>query len=277
MAYNDIICEKADRIATVTMNRPDKSNAWTPRMGEELREALLEADRDDNVRAIILTGAGKNFCAGADMGNLSGIAQGTQVAIPRDHETKSNPATSSEGVLPDSSNRYAWPLSLRTPTIAAINGACVGMGLTLCLYYDIRLASERARLGLIFTQRGLAIEHGSSWMLPRLVGLGKAIEMAVTGQLLSANEALAAGLVTRVVPHDDLLPAARELAGQIASNCSPLGIAEAKRLVYKHQFTDLATAIRDDDDAVGRMTRSEDFKEGIKAFLEKRPPNFVGR
>jgi len=243
---------------------------------KHLWTAMLEADRDDNIRAIILTGAGKNFCAGADMGNLSGIAQGTQTPIARDHETKSKPANS-EGGLPDSSNRYAWPLSLRTPTIAAINGACVGMGLTLCLYYDIRLASERARLGLIFTQRGLAIEHGSSWMLPRLVGLGKAIEMAVTGQLLAASEALAAGLVTRVVPHDELLPAARQLADQIASKCSPLGIAEAKRLVYKHQFTDLATAIRDDDDAVGRMTRSEDFKEGIKAFLEKRPPNFVGR
>ena len=276
MAYNDIIYEKSERIATVTMNRPDKSNAWTARMGDELREAVLEADRDDSVRAIIVTGAGKNFCGGADMANLSGIASGTQTALPRDHQAQSK-AASAEGGLPDSANRYAWPLALRTPTIAAINGACVGMGLTLCLYYDIRIASERARLGLIFTRRGLAIEHGSSWMLPRLVGLGKAIEMAVTGQLLSANEALAAGLVTRVVPHEDLLPSARELAGQIASQCSPLGIAEAKRLVYKHQFTDLASAIRDDDEAVGRMTRSEDFKEGIKAFVEKRAPNFTGR
>ncbi len=275
MEFSDIIYETSDRIATITMNRPDKSNAWTPRMGNEMKTAMQEADRDDSVRVIIVTGAGKNYCAGADMGSLSNIAQGTET--PSGERTVRSEESEPGATRPDFRGQFSWVLALRKPVIAAINGACVGLGLTKSLYYDVRIASERARLGLIFVQRGLAIEHGSSWMLPRLVGLGKAVEMAVTGRLLDAQEALAAGLVNRVVPHDQLMSVTREMASEIATKCSPLGVAEAKKMVYTHLFTDLATGMRDDDELMGRMTRSADFKEGVEAFLQKRPPQFRGR
>lgn len=275
MEFSDIIYETSDRIATITMNRPDKSNAWTPRMGNEMKTAMQEADRDDSVRVIIVTGAGKNYCAGADMGSLSNIARGTET--PSGERTVRSEESEPGATRPDFRGQFSWVLALRKPVIAAINGACVGLGLTKSLYYDVRIASERARLGLIFVQRGLAIEHGSSWMLPRLVGLGKAVEMAVTGRLLDAQEALAAGLVNRVVPHDQLMSVTREMASEIATKCSPLGVAEAKKMVYTHLFTDLATGMRDDDELMGRMTRSEDFKEGVEAFLQKRPPQFRGR
>ena len=132
-------------------------------------------------------------------------------------------------------------------------------------------------MGLIFTQRGLAIEHGSSWMLPRIIGLARATELAITGRLVDANEALEIGLVTRVVPQDKLMATAQEIASGIATKCSPLGVAQAKKMIYQHLFTDLATGVRDDDASMEMMTHSEDFKEGVKAFLEKRAPRFTGK
>ena len=151
--------------------------------------------------------------------------------------------------------------------IGAINGACVGLGFTTCLYQDIRIASENARMGLIFTQRGLAIEHGSSWMLPRIIGLARATELAITGRLVDANEALEIGLVNRVVPQDKLMATAREIASGIATKCSPLGVAQAKKMIYQHLFTDLATGVRDDDASMEMMTRVGGFqgrREGVR-------------
>jgi enoyl-CoA hydratase/carnithine racemase len=168
-------------------------------------------------------------------------------------------------------------LALHKPVIAAINGACVGMGFTHSLYFDIRIASERARMGLIFVRRGLAIEHGSSWMLPRIVGVAHAVDLAVTGRLVDAQEALRMGLVSKVVPPEQLIPTARELAKEIATQCSPLGVANAKRLIYGHLFTDLATAMAEEEESIRVMTHSEDFREGVKAFVEKRAPRFTGR
>ncbi len=274
MDFSDIIYEKADRIATVTMNRPDKMNAWTPKMGAEMRQTMLDADRDDNVGAIILTGAGRAYCAGADMSGLSEISQGrasagAAVAAPDDDLAKD--------ARPDYRTPYSWMLSLRKPVIGAINGACVGLGFTYSLYQDIRIASDKARMGLIFTQRGLAIEHGSSWMLPRIIGVTRAVELAVTGRLVDAQEALAIGLVNRVVSHDKLMETAREVASHIASKCSPLGVSQAKKMIWGHLFTDLATAIKEDDASMQMMTKSEDFAEGVKAFIEKRSPRFKGR
>jgi enoyl-CoA hydratase/carnithine racemase len=274
MDFTDITYEKADRIATVTMNRPDKMNAWTAKMGADIRQAMLDADRDDNIGAIILTGAGRAYCAGADMTGLSEISQGRAsaggaVAAPQYDIAKD--------ARPDYRTQYSWMLALKKPVIGAINGACVGLGFTLCLYQDIRIASDKARMGLIFVQRGLAIEHGSSWMLPRIIGVTRAMELAVTGRLVDAQEALAIGLVNRVVPHDKLMETAREVAGQIASKCSPLGVSQAKKMIWDHLFTDLATAIKEDDASMQMMTRSEDFAEGVKAFIEKRSPRFKGR
>ncbi len=273
MNFAEIIYEKSDRVATVTMNRPEKLNAWTPKMGAEMRTAMLDADRDPNIGAIIVTGAGRAYCAGADMTTLSEIAQGRASAGgggSADDEWLRQQRV-------DYRTTYSWPLALSTPVIGAINGACVGLGFTTCLYQDIRIGSDKARMGLIFPQRGLAIEHGSSWMLPRIVGLARAVELAVTGRLVDADEALRIGLVTKVVPLDNLMAAAREVATEIAHKCSPLGVAQAKKMIYQHLFTDLATAIRDDDESMNLMTRSEDFKEGVRAFMEKRAPRFTGR
>ncbi|HKF28455.1 MAG TPA: enoyl-CoA hydratase-related protein [Candidatus Binataceae bacterium] len=277
MNFTEIIYDKSDRIATVTFNRPEKMNAWTPTMGAETRTALLDADRDPTIGAIIVTGAGRAYCAGADMGGLSEISSGRA----RASGAGSSPSPDQEEWLraqrPDYRNQYAYVLGLSKPVIGAINGACVGLGFTTCLYQDIRIASENARMGLIFVQRGLAIEHGSSWMLPRIVGVARAVELAVTGRLVDADEALRIGLVHRVVPQASLIETAREVAGHIANKCAPLGVSEAKKLVWRHLFTDLATAIREDDESMTMMTRSEDFKEGVRAFNEKRPAKYQGR
>lgn len=272
MDFAEIIYDKQDRVATVTMNRPAKLNAWTPKMGAEMREAILDAERDPSIGAIIVTGAGRAYCAGADMGGLDEVARGRGSARPAKTRYAGPKAERA-----DYRTAYSWPLALNTPVIGAINGACVGLGFTTCLYHDIRIASENARMGLIFTQRGLAIEHGSSWMLPRIIGLSRAIELAITGRLLAAREALEIGLVSRVVPPENLLATAREIASGIAEKCSPLGVAQVKKLIYRHLFTDLAAAVRDDDNAMDMMTHSEDFKEGVRAFIEKRPPRFTGK
>jgi len=167
-------------------------------------------------------------------------------------------------------------LALRKPIIGAINGICVGVGFTCALYFDIRIAAESARMGLLYPRRGLSIEEGASWMLPRLIGLADAIEMVVTGRTLSAREALERRLVTHVVPDGQLLAKARELAGEIATQCSPVGVAVARRMVYEHLLSDLATAIREDFQELNKLFGGADFKEGIRAFLQRRPPNFPG-
>lgn len=271
MNFSDILYDKSDRIATITLNRPEKLNAWTRRMGDEAREAMLDADRDDDVRAIVVTGAGRAYCAGADMELLAKISRGEESA------TRTDERTSPSDVGANYRGRFSYMLALRKPVIGAINGACVGIGLTSSLYFDMRIASETARIGLIFVRRGLAIEHGSSWMLTRLVGVPTALDLALTGRLVDAQEALAMGLVSRVLPAEKLLSTVREIAGEIATKCAPLGVAQAKRMIYDHLFTDLATAIREDDQATELVGGSEDFKEGVAAFMEKRSARFRGR
>lgn len=273
MNFTDIIYEKSDRVATVTLNRPERMNAWRGQLEAEMRSAMQDADADPNVGAIIVTGAGKAFCAGMDMAGLAKIAGSSDAAT---EEISSN-RRENEALNPNFRGRFAWLIAMRTPIIGAINGPCVGLGFANSLHYDIRIASDRARMGLIFPRRGLAIELGSSWLLPRIVGLANAVDLAVTGRLIDAEEAHRIGLVTRVVKHEELMPATRALASEIATQCSPLGVANAKRLVYANLFTDLTSACIDEDETAIRMTQSDDFKEGIKAFMEKRAPRFTGK
>ena len=268
MEFKDTTYHKSERIATITYNRPEKMNAWTPRMLEELRQAIDDAENDFDIGAIIITGAGRAYCSGADMAGLNRLAQGAEQ--PRQSASQTQ-------VEADGMGRFAFMLSLKKPIIAAINGPAVGMGFANALYCDIRIASEQARMGLIFPRRGLAIEFGSSWLLPRIVGLANAVDLALSGRLIEAQEALRIGLVTRVVADHELLPAARALAADLATQCSPLGISYVKRFVYQHLYTDLATALRDEGESAGVMLHSQDFKEGVKAFLEKRSPKFTGR
>jgi enoyl-CoA hydratase/carnithine racemase len=276
MPYEQIIYEVRDAIATITLNRPARLNAWTPHMGRELYAAFQAAARDDVVRVIVVTGAGRGFCAGADMDNLRGIQSGTAADAP---SQPSEHAANGE-ILPTHpalATAYAYPLSVSKPVIGAINGPVAGLGFTYMLYYDLRIASDRARFGTAFARRGLVAEHGSSWMLPRLVGMANACDLFFSGRMIGAEEALAMGLVNRVVPHDELLSTVYDAATELATRSSPRSIAVMKRMLYGHQFTDLATATAEADAEMLASFPTADFREGVASFLEKRPPHFTGR
>jgi enoyl-CoA hydratase/carnithine racemase len=277
MSYEHILYEVSDAIATVTLNRPEKLNAWTMRMGNEVRHAFQQADQDDAVRVIVITGAGKGYCAGADMDMLQGLQRGTA----------RNDAGSDTGVLAGEDadpsvpeafrGPYSYPLGLRKPVIAAINGVAAGLGLSYTLYYDMRIASDRARFGTMFSRRGLVAEHGSAWLLPRLIGMHNACDLLFSGRLINADEALRMGLINRVVPHDALLTTVREMASEIATQCSPRALRIMKRQLYGDLFTDLAAAMDEADREMVASFATEDFREGVASFIERRPPRFTGR
>ncbi|MCC6847910.1 MAG: enoyl-CoA hydratase [Deltaproteobacteria bacterium] len=279
MDYQQILYDLRERIATITLNRPERLNAWTPQMGRELYAAFAAAAADDDVRVIVVTGAGRGFCSGADMQSLREIqsaspAAGADEAVPaRDPDA----AASIAPLHPALDTPYAYPQSIPKPVLAAINGPVAGLGFTHMLYYDVRIASDRARFTTAFARRGLVSEHGSSWMLPRLVGPAHACDLLFSGRVIDAAEAKTIGLVNAVVPHDELLSHVYERATELATLSSPRSIAVMKRLVYTHQFTDLATASAETDREMLASFPSQDFREGVSSFLEKRPPRFVGR
>ena len=276
MAYEQIIYDVRDAIATITLNRPARLNAWTPQMGRELFDAFRRAGEDDGVRVIVVTGSGRGFCAGADMDNLRGIQSGAAGDGPSQSSERGG-----DGEIrpthPALATAYAYPVNVPKPVIGAINGPVAGLGFTYMLYYDLRIASDRARFGTAFARRGLVAEHGSSWMLPRLVGMANACDLLFSGRMIDAPEALAMGLVNRVVPHDELLSRVYDVATELATLSSPRAIAVMKRMLYGHQFTDLATATADADAEMLASFPTEDFREGVKSFLERRPPRFTGR
>jgi enoyl-CoA hydratase/carnithine racemase len=277
MDYEQILYEVRDRVATITLNRPARLNAWTPRMDRELYDAFQNAGRDADVRVIVVTGAGRGFCAGADMDNLRGIQNGRGDDTSTDETAVDTPTLAAPAVHPALATPYAYPQSIPKPVIGAINGPVAGLGFTYMLYYDLRIASDRARFGTAFARRGLIAEHGSSWMLPRLVGTANACDLFFSGRMIDAREALAMGLVNRVVPHESLLAHVRETAAELATLSSPRSVAVMKRLLYRHQFTDLATATAEADAEMLGSFPSEDFREGVASFLEKRSPRFTGR
>ena len=270
--YREILYDVADGIATITLNRPEKLNAWTMRLGAEVRHAAFRADRDAAVRAIVVTGAGKGYCAGADMDMLQGIQRGSVEAAGDDLDVELDPS------LPALfRGEYSYPLGLTKPVIAAVNGVAAGLGVSYILYYDLRFASDRARFGFMFPRRGLVAEHGSAWILPRLVGMANACDLLFSGRLVPAEEALAMGLVNRVVPHDALLPTVYDYARQLATTCSPRSLRIMKRQLWADQFADLEASIRVADVEMIASFGSEDFREGIASFVERRPPRFTGR
>ena len=265
MDYEQIMTETSDGVLTITLNRPERLNAWTAQMGWELRSAFDYADADDEVRAIIVTGAGRGFCAGAD------LASGGDTFDYRKHK--------SAGPARDNGGEFALRVFESTkPTIAAINGPAVGVGATMTLPMDVRLAAQDARIGFVFARRGIIPEACSSWFLPRVVGISRAMEWVATGRVFSAQEALDGGLVRSLHPKDELLDAARALAREIAENTAPVSVALARQLMWRMLGAEHPMlAHRADSRGMVARGQSADAVEGITAFLEKRPASFPDR
>jgi enoyl-CoA hydratase/carnithine racemase len=263
--YTQIRYEVSDSIATVTLARPEKMNAFTGVMMRELLDVFDVIDADDAVRAVIVTGDGKAFCAGAD------LSSGAKTFDDGDWSS-----TSDNSVRRDGGGQVTLRIfACKKPVIAAINGAAVGIGATMTLPMDVRLASSAARIGFVFTRRGIVPEACSSWFLPRVVGISRAAEWVYTGRILSADEAASGGLVRTVYAPDELLPAARTLAREIADNTSGVSVALSRQMLWRMLGADHPMqAHRVDSRAIQLRGRSADAHEGVTSFLEKRPAKF---
>ena len=265
-----ILYDVADRVATITLNRPDRLNAWTPIMEREVRDAMQTASRDDGVRVIVLTGAGRGFCAGADMDALKTLD-------PDDIRRAQEMPSFDMNRRPDWQTRYGFYPSIGKPIIGMLNGATAGIGLVHALYCDIRFAADTAVFTTAFARRGLIAEHGISWMLPRIVGHANALDLLMSARRVDSAEALRIGLVNRVLPAADLRDHTYAYARDLADNVSPSAIATIKRQLYEVPFQTLAEATIDANRVMEVALRGDDFREGVASFMEKRPPRFTGR
>ena len=264
--YQQISYEVEDQVATITLDRPEQLNAFTARMMYEMISAFDDADADDEVRAVIVTGRGRGFCAGAD---LSGGGESFAHGGGGDAEGPQSVVRDGGGLL------TLRIFESKKPVIAAINGPAVGVGVTMTLPMDIRLASENAKLGFVFARRGIVPEACSSWFLPRIVGISQAAEWVYTGRVFPASEALRAGLLRSVHPADELLPAAQELAAEIAENTSPVSVALSRQMMWRMLTLDHPMqAHRVDSRGINSRGASADAREGVVSFLEKRAPAF---
>jgi enoyl-CoA hydratase/carnithine racemase len=270
MSYETLLYEIDGPVLTVTLNRPDKLNAYTAVMGVELADAFHRADQDDDVRVVIVTGAGRGFCAGAD---ISGGAAAF------DAKAEGSVAFAAPGKARQEGGGFVEAIfNCRKPSIAAINGAAVGVGATLTLPMDIRIASSAAKLGFIFARRGLVPEAGSAWFLPKLVGLPQALRWCLSGALITADDAKAGGLVSEVVEPDQLLARARAIALEIAENTAPVSIALARQMLWRFAGApDPWGLLKVDGPLSMELGAGPDVREGVGAFIEKRPPRFPGR
>lgn len=279
MGYASIRYEISDGILTITLDRPEQLNAFTTQMAEELIDAFTKASADDAVRAVIVTGSGKAFCAGMDLsvpGNVFGLDESQRPSLQDMHDRIDDPAIV-QGVR-DTGGRVTLAIfECRKPVIAAINGAAVGIGATMTLAMDIRLASEKSRIGFVFGKIGIVPEACSSWFLPRIVGISQALEWIYTADIFDAAEAQRGGLVKAVFAPDRLLDEARRLAHRIADNRSPVAIALARQMLYRNSAQAHPIEAHRVDSLAMFYTSIGDGKEGVKAFLEKRAPEFASR
>jgi len=277
MPNPETLYQVADRVATITLNRPDKLNAWTATMDQEVRAAMYEADADASVRVIILTGAGRGFCAGADMSLLNSISKQDLGAQQQGDFLRNGGNGERPNVRADFQKKYSYFPALTKPVIAAVNGPAVGLGFILTLYCDIRFAAEAARFGTAFAKRGLIAEYGLAWMLPRLIGPANALDMLFSARLVDAQEALRMRLVNQVYPQESFLADVTAYARELANSVSPRSLRIIKEQVYNAMFQSLGEAFETAEQEMVKSLQCEDFKEGVAHFLEKRAPVFTGK
>ncbi len=270
MDYKEIIYVVDGHVATITFNRPERMNALTKVLERELHDAMQTADRDENVRAIILTGNGRAFCAGMDMDEL-------EVLPPGDISAREWMRPYDMNSRADYQARYSYFPAVSKPVIAAVNGAAAGLGMIFALYSDFRIASTKAVFATAFVMRGLIAEHGISWILPRVVGHAHATDLLLTSRKVRADEALLMNLVHRVVEPENLMAEAQTLAKTLSEEVSPRSVRVMKRQLWDAPFQTLGEAITVANAEMFDSIKSEDFTEGVAHFLEKRKPNFTGR
>jgi enoyl-CoA hydratase/carnithine racemase len=250
-----VLTERRGRVLLVTLNRPERLNAWTAEIEHLYYAALADGDADPEVRAIVVTGAGRGFCPGADLQALAGVDRSSRDSLPK--------------------RRWdAYPPTMATPVLAAVNGACAGIGLVVALQCDLRFVAAEARLATSFTRRGLIAEHGSSWLLPRLVGRSRALDLLMSARTFDGQEAERIGLAEFVLPREQVLDAALAYAEDLAANCSPTAVAVVKAQVQRHLGTDPETALRESDELLFRSFGWPDVTEGVTAWLQGRPADF---
>lgn len=272
--YDEIKYEVDGPSAIITLNRPEALNALTNNMMEELKHALATAEADDAVVGIILTGEGRGFCAGMDMNALDSQASGGDLndGIELKH-LDADPGDKSMG--PDFQTAFTYIMSIRKPIIVALNGVCAGLGMSIALLCDMRFASENGRFLTAFSQRGLVAEHGQSWILPRLIGPARALDLLWSSRKVDAVEAKEMGLVDRVFPHDELLDQTKAYIQGLADRSAPVSMMVMKQQIYRHMNMTLGEAMKETNKLMAESLEKDDFAEGVKSFMEKRPPSFA--
>lgn len=269
--YEQILYDVEDPVATITLNRPAQLNAWTNRMAAEVKHAMAAAEADPHVVVIVLTGSGRGFCAGADLGQLQGIVEGDRAgALPA--ELAADPGDPEVGT--SYRGAYTYLMSIRKPVVAAINGPCAGMAVPIACCCDLRFASDTAVFTTAFSRRGLIAEWGLAWLLPRLVGPAHALDLLFSARRVEAAEAERIGLVNRVVPGAELLKVTRAWAEDVAAHCSPASLRVMKSQVWRNLADSLGDAEQDSFRLMVESFDRPDFREGVQSFLEKRPPRF---
>ena len=279
MNFQEILVNTDKGVTTITLNRPDKLNAWTPTMGNEVKNAIETAGQDKECRCIIVTGSGRGFCAGADMGGLKNRADGNG-AKPIEVDMEIKPYKADKGLGPDIiddfEGRFAYMYNCPKPIIAMVNGACAGIGLIFTLYADLRFVNQDAKLTTAFASRGLIAEHGIAWMLPRLIGEANALDLLLTARIFKGDEAASMGLANKSLPAEELTNYVNDYAENMAHKASPRSLAIMKRQIRASYSQTFIKSLEEANEQMLASFEEFDFKEGVNSFMEKRPPKFRG-
>jgi enoyl-CoA hydratase/carnithine racemase len=271
--YEEIIYEVSDPVATITLNRPAALNALTAKMLAEIRHAVAAAEQDKSVVGIVLTGAGRGFCPGMDMNALDSMSSGSSGAKDDLSHLQASPGDAEMGE--NFRLAYTYLMSVRKPIIAAINGACAGLGFAIATLADLRVVERQAKFSTAFSQRGLIAEHGVSWTLPRLIGSGNALDLLWSARKFNGEEAKEIGLAERLVETGEALATAQEYVRNLAASAAPVSLQVMKSQVYRHLNMPLGEAIAETNDWMAQSLTKDDFREGVRSFIEKRPPQFT--